>query len=57
MLGNALDREPDSQDVTAVIDTMADWFEIVLDQMGLEPSAIPALLRWQYLHGEYYNQK
>lgn len=53
MLGEALDREPDSLDVTAVIDTTAKWFEYLLEQMGVQPSCIPTLLRWQYLHHEY----
>lgn len=48
MLGEALDRAPDSSDVTEVIDTMAEWFEDVLDVAGIMPVAIPALLRWQY---------
>ncbi len=52
MVGEALDYAPDSPKVTAAIDATAQWFEIVLDQMGLQPSAIPALLRWQYLQGE-----
>lgn len=55
MLGDALDREPDGSDVTAVIDTMAEWFELLLEDMGLEPASIPALLRWQYLYGESSN--
>jgi hypothetical protein len=53
MLGEALDREPNSSDVTGVIDAMAEWFDLVLEDMGIEPSSIPALLRWQYLHSEY----
>jgi hypothetical protein len=53
MIGEALDRHPDSSDVTNVIEATAAWFECVLEQMGLEPAAIPALLRWQYFHSEY----
>jgi hypothetical protein len=53
MLAETLDRNPDSSDVTGVIDTMAEWFELVLEDMGIMPSSIPSLLRWQYLHGEY----
>jgi hypothetical protein len=52
MLGEALDRTPDSSDVTAVIDATATWFEFVLNEIGLTPSCIPTLLRWQYLQGE-----
>jgi hypothetical protein len=52
MLGEALDRHPESSDVTAVIDVMADWFELVGETIGIQPSAIPALLRWQYLQEE-----
>jgi hypothetical protein len=52
MLGEALDRHPESSDVTAVIDVMANWFGLVGETIGIQPSAIPALLRWQYLQGE-----
>jgi hypothetical protein len=52
MLGEALDYAPDSPKVTAVIDSMADWFELVLGEIGIQPSSIPTLLRWQYLQGE-----
>jgi hypothetical protein len=52
MLGEALDRHPESSDVTAVINVMADWFELVGETMGIQPSAIPCLLRWQHLQGE-----
>jgi predicted ATP-dependent Lon-type protease len=31
---------------------MADWFDILLENIGIQPSAIPALLRWQVLQGE-----
>ena len=31
----------------AANDAVADWFEEVLDVMGVTPSAIPSLLRWQ----------
>ena len=50
MLAETLDREPDSSDVIAVIDTMAEWFELVLEDVGIMPSSIPTLLRWQYDH-------
>ena len=52
MLGRALDYAPDSTKVAAVIDATATWFEIVGENVGIQPSAIPALLRWQYLQGE-----
>ncbi len=52
MLGRALDYAPDSPKVAAVIDATATWFEIVGENVGIQPSAIPALLRWQYLQGE-----
>ena len=31
----------------AVIDATADWFEDVAQSIGIIPSAIPTLLRWQ----------
>ena len=37
----------------AAIDAVADWFEEVLDVMGVTPSAIPTLLRWQAHQHEY----
>jgi hypothetical protein len=52
MLGEALDRHPESSDVTAVIEVMADWFTLVGETIGIQPSAIPHLLRWQYLQGD-----
>ena len=52
MIGEALDRHPDSADVTKVIETTAEWFEILLESMGVQPSSIPTLLRWQYQQGE-----
>lgn len=55
MIGEALDYAPDSPKVTAVIDATAEWFEFLLSEMGVMPSAIPALLRWQYIHGELYD--
>lgn len=35
------------------IDTVAEWFEEVLDVMGVMPSAIPSLLHWQAHAHEY----
>jgi predicted ATP-dependent Lon-type protease len=57
MLAEALDREPDSLLVMEVIDTMAEWFELLLEDMGIEPASIPSLLRWQYLHSDYANKQ
>ena len=31
----------------AAICAVADWFDELLETMGVMPSAIPALLRWQ----------
>jgi len=31
---------------------MADWFEIVISEIGLMPNIVPTLLRWQYLQGQ-----
>jgi hypothetical protein len=52
MIAEAMEDDilPDDPQVIAVIDVMAEWFELVLEDMGLEPASIPALLRWQYLH-------
>jgi len=52
MVGEALDYAPDSPKVTAVIDATAEWFEVLLENMGVQPSSIPTLLRWQYQQGE-----
>jgi predicted ATP-dependent Lon-type protease len=57
MLGEALEKEPDSVEVVEVIDTMAEWFELLLEDMGIEPASIPSLLRWQYLHSDYANKQ
>jgi hypothetical protein len=57
MLGEALEKEPGSAEVVEVIDTMAEWFELLLEDMGLEPASIPSLLRWQYLHSDYANKQ
>jgi hypothetical protein len=52
MLGEALNKRADDQQVVEVIDTMAEWFELLLEDMGIEPVSIPSLLRWQYLHSD-----
>jgi hypothetical protein len=57
MLGEALEKEPSSAEVVEVIDTMAEWFELLLEDMGIEPASIPSLLRWQYLHSDYANKQ
>lgn len=36
-----------------VIETVAGWFEDVLKEIGIQPSAIPALLHWQAYQHEY----
>jgi hypothetical protein len=57
MLGEALEKEPGSAEVVEVIDTMAEWFELLLEDMGIEPASIPSLLRWQYQHSAYANKQ
>jgi len=57
MLGEALEKEPSSAEVVEVIDTMAEWFELLLEDMGIEPASIPSLLRWQYLHSDYASKQ
>ena len=37
----------------AAICAVADWFDELLETMGVMPSAIPALLRWQENQHEY----
>jgi len=39
----------------AVIDTTADWFEDVEQSIGIIPSTIPTLLRWQAHQHEHLN--
>lgn len=59
MIAEAMEDDilPDDPQVIAVIDVMAEWFELVLEDMGIEPASIPSLLRWQYLHSNYANQQ
>ena len=38
-----------------VIDTVAEWFEDVLENVGMQPTFIPTLLRWQAHQHEYLN--
>lgn len=56
MVGEALDYAPDSPKVVATIDAVADWFEIVLNDVGIQPSCIPTLLRWQAHQHEYIDE-
>ena len=51
-LGQALECEPDDEKVTLVLETMATWFEYALEHIGMQPTVIPTLLRWQYQQGE-----
>ena len=55
MVEDAINRSPDDEEIMArfVIDATADWFEEVLDQIGITPSSIPTLLRWQAHQHEY----
>jgi hypothetical protein len=51
-LGQALECEPDNEKVTLVLETMATWFEYALEHIGMQPSVIPCLIRWQFLQGQ-----
>ncbi len=50
MLAEGMGCEPNDPKVAAAIEKTAEWFEIVLETMGLQPAAIPALVRWQHWH-------
>jgi len=39
-----------------VIDTVAEWFEDVLENIGMTPKVIPTLLRWQAHQHEYLGE-
>ena len=39
-----------------VIDTMADWLEDVLENIGMQPTVIPTLLRWQAHQHKYLGE-
>ncbi len=52
MIGEALGQDPESSDVTKVIEATAQWFELLLETIGVQPNSIPHLLRWQFLQGE-----
>ncbi len=55
MVEDAINRAPDDEEIMAqfVVDATADWFEIVLEDIGIQPSSIPSLLRWQAHQHEY----
>jgi len=55
MVEEAINRAPDDEEIMAqfVVDSVADWFEEVLQSMGIQPSSIPTLLRWQAHQHEY----
>ena len=55
MIENALQTAPPNYETEAqaVIDATADWFEEVLQHMGITPSCIPTLLRYQAHQHEY----
>jgi hypothetical protein len=52
MLGETLDYPPGHPKVDATIEAMAQWFELLLENMGIQPSSVPALVRWQYWHSK-----
>jgi hypothetical protein len=56
MLAEKLNKDPGDQLVTDVIEATAIWFEYVLEDMGIMPSAISSLLRWQHFHSEYQEE-
>ena len=56
MVENALQTAPPNEEAEAVIDATADWFEEVLQSMGIQPSSIPTLLRWQAHQHEYLGE-
>ena len=58
MVEDAINRAPDDEEIMAqnVIDATADWFEDVLEMIGIEPSSIPTLLRYQAHQHEYSEQ-
>ena len=48
---------PDTKaEAQAAIYAVADWFDELLETMGVMPSAIPALLRWQANQHEYLGE-
>jgi membrane-bound ClpP family serine protease len=59
MIENAIQTSPpdDEAEAQAVIDATADWFEEVLQSIGIQPSSIPTLLRYQAHYHEYLNDE
>ena len=55
MVEDAINRSPDDPEIMSqnVVDSVADWFEEVLNQIGIQPSCIPTLLRWQAHQHEF----
>lgn len=55
MIEDSIKQSPDDVELMAqnVIDVTADWFEEVLEQISIQPSCIPTLLRWQAHQHEY----
>ena len=58
MVTEALDVAPpySERQAQAAIDAVAEWFEEVLVNIGIQPSAIPALLKWQAHQHEYLEE-
>jgi alcohol dehydrogenase YqhD (iron-dependent ADH family) len=58
MVTEALQTAPpnDEAEAQAAIDAVADWFEEVLETIGITPSAIPSLLQWQAHQHEYLGE-
>jgi hypothetical protein len=48
MIGDALNYPPGNPKVDVTIEAMAQWFELLLEHMSIQPSSVPALVRWQY---------
>ena len=55
MIEDTVCNSPDNSRIIAqnIIEVTADWFEEVIQQIGVQPSSIPTLLRWQAHHHEY----
>ena len=55
MVEDVINRSPDDAEIMSqnVVDSVADWFEEVLNQIGITPSSIPTLLRYQAHQHEY----
>lgn len=56
MLAEGMECEPSDPKVAAAIEKTAEWFELLLDAIGIQPSAIPALVRWQHWHSVVVTQ-